>query len=73
MQYLLVGLVFVVGRQSQLLLFDERTTDPRFFSVYLARSRFIYDRITVSNPTNFHLINLVLATLSLNKYKRLSV
>jgi hypothetical protein len=45
--------LFVVGRQLQLLLFDERTTDPPFFSVFLALYRLIYDRITVSTLMNF--------------------
>jgi hypothetical protein len=49
----LVDLLFVVGRQLQLLLFDERTTDPRFLSVFPALYRLIYDRITVSNLMNF--------------------
>jgi hypothetical protein len=49
----LVGLLFVVGRQLQLLLFDERTTGPRFLSVFPVLYRLIYDRITVSNLMNF--------------------
>jgi hypothetical protein len=49
----LEDLLFVVGRQLQLLLFDGRTTDPRFLSVLPALYRLIYDRITVSNLMNF--------------------
>jgi hypothetical protein len=51
-------LLFVVGRQLQLLPFDERTTDPRFLSVFPALYRLICDRISFQ-PDEFYLIILV--------------
>jgi hypothetical protein len=53
----LVNLLFVIGRQLQLLLHDERNTDPFLFSVFLSTLlQLIYNHITVSNLVTIYLI-----------------
>jgi hypothetical protein len=51
----LVVLLFVIGRQLQLLLHDERNTDPCLFNVFLVH-QLIYNHFTVSNLATIYLM-----------------